>query len=280
MKILFIILISLCLLDSCKTIVAPDIKESEAIIEYNKPLIQFNEALIDSRLRNKPVKTDWSIRVKLSALNNILRYLAEKSIKDILIQFLYSEKILSEKYSLLGINVENYVNLDTGNINIDIKQLELSGRKDTLNLKVVAAGSGSVSLSARYMGIPASASPDMEILLDELISFRVVTGNEMEIVLEAIPKKLKLKTKFYVGFLAWQIPWSKDMELEASEIIKPLKLPLSGLANISLPVPSKPGANERQKLDYKLKLKDFFVDFENGVMELRSDIELEKILQK
>jgi hypothetical protein len=269
-----LIITCILLLASCKSIDIPDIQKSQSKIDINNPLINFNESLISSQIKLHPSDRDWSLKINLSHFNRVLKNMAEKNVMDILIKFLSSEKIISEKYSLLFFDVENYVNLDTGNIGIDVKKLELKGAEDKLSLHITMSGSGAISLSAKYLGIPAGASPDMEVSLDEWIEFRIIPSDNMEIVFEALPKKMFLKTKFYVDFLAWKIPWSEDFELEASEIIKPLKLPLSGFSEISLPIPSKPGSKEHQKIDYKMSLSDFHINIESEILELSSNISL------
>jgi hypothetical protein len=271
-----IIITSILLLASCKSIDVPDIRQSQAKIDFNTPLISFNESLISSQIKLQRNDRDWNLVINLSHFNRVLKNMAKKNVKDILIKFLTSEKIISEKYSLLFFEIENYVNLDTGNIDINIKELELKGTEDKLSLHITMSGSGAISLSAKYLGIPAGASPDMEISLDEWIEFRIIPSDNMEIVFEALPKKLHLKTKFYVDFLAWKIPWSEDFELEASEIIKPMKLPLYGFSEISLPIPSKPGSKEQHKMDYKMSLSDFYINIEGDLLELSSNINLNK----
>ncbi len=260
---------------ACKTFEQPDINKSQSIIDYSDPLIKLNEALISNWIKTKPLKPAWSIRIRLEALNILLEMQAKKSLRDIIVKFTYSPKVISEKTSILGFDIENFVDIDTGNIDIDIKQLALGGNGDTIELRISAAGRGTISLSAKYYGIPAGASPDVEATADEIIRFRVTQAGDTDIVLVPVPAKIKLKIKFYVDFLAWKIPWSENIELEAAEIIKPLKLPLSGLDKITLPVPAKPGSKSSGGTESKIRISNFMVNIKDGYMEISSGMAME-----
>lgn len=277
MRTTAISLICLILIVSCKTVETPDIIRSQSIIDYNTPLIKLNETLIANWMGVKPLQYDWSLQVRLAALNEILDRQVQKSIKDIIIRLFKSPKVISEKTSFLGIEIENYADIDTGNIDIDIKKLVLGGNGDTLTLNAMASGAGTISLSARYYGIPAGASPDIEASIDEIIRFKVTVANGKDILLSPLPTKMKLKLKFYVDFLAWKLPWSEEIELNAEDMLKPLKLSLSDISTISLPVPSQPGSKENKKLESKVILRNFKVNIENDIMELMSDILIENI---
>jgi len=264
--------LAIIILQGCKSVFVQDIKTSEAVIALNEPLIAANDAIINGVMKEGKPAEDIRIRIRLSTLNRLLRDFCLSSTKDVLVRFLKSEKIAGDERSFLGLKIENSVNLDTGSVEVDLNTVEVAGRDSVLSLRAVMEGRGEIELSAKFLGIGLGAEPEMELRLDERIDFRLVTDRDMGLLLVPAPKKIYLKTRFLVDFLAWHIPWSEDIELETGDIIQPIAIPLSDYTTIALPLSAGDGKGGQAPAAYKLALKGLNVKSKGDILTISSNI--------
>jgi hypothetical protein len=241
---------------SCKSVDYPKIEESQAKIDKYNPLI----LSLDSSIRQKkmfaiPTK-DLQLKINLSTLNKILQPLASNRTDDINLIFLSTKQFISENKSTLGINYTNFLNIDSGFVSLDLKSLKfdkLINNKLYANIEI--EGKGNLRISGKYLGIGSNVLSNVQLYLNEPIIFDINTTNNGYVELKPLPKKLTLKTKFGVNLLGWSLPWYQEIPLELTDMVKPIRIPVSLKTDIQFPIPAQKFSEN------KLEFAPFQVDF-------------------
>jgi hypothetical protein len=250
---------------SCKSADYPKIEESQAKIDKYNPLI----LSLDSSIRQKKMfpKTskDLELKIDISTLNKILQPLATNRTDDINLYFLPTKQFISENKSILGISYTNFLNIDTGFVNLDLKSLKFDKlTKNKLYANLEIEGKGNLHISGKYLGIGSNVSTDVQLYLIEPIIFEINPTNNGYIELKPQPKKLILKTKFGINLLGWALPWYQEIPLELTDMVKPIRVPVSLKSDIQFPIPAQKFSEN------KLEFAPFQVDFIKS--ELSGDV--------
>lgn len=266
-------LLSLYIFSGCKSIDMPTIEQSQKLIDFYKPQINLADRNIDDKTKNLPSGNDLILRLSINPINTILKALANRREDDIKLIFSQSKNVVKEDKSILGINYTNYINIDTGSFSVNIKAINFSKfDKNIIEGRIEIEGKGEISASGKYMGVPASISPEVQIYLNEPVSFNLQATDSGYIVLKPRPSELTLKTKFFFKLLEWKIPFSYDSKLQFTDIMKPMAVPIALNTEIQFPKPSKKaGSNEMEQIPYEVQLKNTLLKTLDSKLELRSD---------
>lgn len=266
-------LLSLYIFSGCKSIDMPTIEQSQKLIDFYKPQINLADRNIDDKTKNLPSGNDLILRLSINPINTILKALANRREDDIKLIFSQSKNVVKGDKSILGINYTNYINIDTGSFSVNIKAINFSKfDKNIIEGRIEIEGKGEISASGKYMGVPASISPEVQIYLNEPVSFNLQATDSGYIVLKPRPSELTLKTKFFFKLLEWKIPFSYDSKLQFTDIMKPMAVPIALNTEIQFPKPSKKaGSNEMEQIPYEVQLKNTLLKTLDSKLELRSD---------
>lgn len=274
-------LAALCLLlSSCASLELPTVEEAQAAINRSTPHLVRAERAIDAYALRLPSGSDFITRMRLSMFNRLFGALAGNRSDDVRIAVRPTPALFSEKKSTLGIEYENMLNIDTGTVTMNLRTLRIERmERDRIDARLVIEGEGDLSVSGRYLGIPARANPDIRGSLDETISFDAVPSDSGAMVLRPVDKQLTLRLTFTVALLQWRVPWTQDVPIRVSDLIKPMILPSAMRAEFPLPVPSDtPGGDQFVRVPHTLELRRGAVSASRGVLEFRTDVEWKKTL--
>ncbi|MDQ1266138.1 MAG: hypothetical protein QG635_1290 [Bacteroidota bacterium] len=262
----------------CSSIELPTSEQSEASISENSSKLKTIEASIAAKVQNLSLSNDFSLRMRNSAMNNIIQKLAYNRTDDIRLFFSPTRPLIKEEKNLLGLQYTNYVNIDTGFVFVDLKSFKFNKIDNgIIEAAIELEGNGNISVSGKYAGIPASASPDINLYLFEPIIFEIRTSGKGTVTLKPKPKKLMLKAKFSVKLLDWSIPWYQEIPIELTEILQPIIIPITLMTEFNLPLPSKiPGSNKFDYKPYFIKLSESSAEAEGNILEFNTNIDFLK----
>ena len=169
----------------------PSMEESQkSIINFKQRIDSLNNGEVFKKI-TLPEGKDFITRINISILNRILEAFANKRNNDLTVNFLPTCPLFSEDKSILGISYTNYLNIDNGFVNTNLKKF----RFDKFEYNKVYAtleveGIGNISVSGKYTGIPASVSPQVELYLYESIVLDVTPSDSGYIILKPLSQKL------------------------------------------------------------------------------------------
>lgn len=275
MKKYFYIL-SLLLLISCKSIELPTIEESN----YKINLLQKQIEVVDKTITPKMPKTntDLTLKIKRSAVQKIVKGLAQSSMTDFNLFFQPTPQFIKEEHSFFGISYTDYLSIDTGFVELNLRDLDIQSMDySVLKLHIELDGKGFFDVSGKYKGIPASKRPEIELNLSEDLQFSLYPNKYSEIVIAPYPKTMYLNVKFLLNFMGWKIPWNESIDLNLTDILQPVKLPMSLSSDIDFPFPKKEyDFNTIEPVKYSLNFKDTKISIDNNILNVSTNILLIK----
>ncbi len=274
-----IIFCSLIAFAGCgSSITIPSQEESQEKITVIKPQLDSLVAIIDQQIAILPGGHDLISRTKVSAINMLLTRIANRTLSDIHIDFLPSRPLWKEDKAVFGIGYTNFVDVDTGAFNIDLKRfLFTSFSKNIINAQIEIEGTGSIGVSGQYTGVSASSTPQVHFYLDEEIQFSVSAADSDYIKLVPIPKTVMLKSKITISLLGWNIPYYKEIPLQATDLIKPVLIPSALRSEIVFPLPAAQYGSERLEFVKRyLRFSRSSVRANDNGLEYRSNIDFDK----
>lgn len=256
----------------------PSKEESQSKIALYKQQLDTLDAMITERTTGLPKGHDLISQTRSSAINVLLARVANRSLADIHIDFLATRPLWKEDKSVLGIGYTNYVDVDTGKLDIDLKKFAFNNfTNNIVNAEIEIEGTGTLRVSGKYTGVSANSSPQIHFYLDEQIQFVVTAADSDFIRLNPVPKTILLKTKITINLLGWNIPYYKEIPLETTDLIKPLFIPSALRSEIVFPIPASQYGNQR--LEYVkryLRFSKSAVKANDNILEYRSNIDFEK----
>ena len=138
-------------------------------------------------------------------------------------------------------------------------------------------GKGFISVSGKYTGIPASASPEVELYLNEAISMELLPTDTGYVLLKPVPKDIILKIKFSINLLGWKIPYYQEIPLKFAEMMKPVAFPLAVNTDVTFPLPAQKFGNDKvEMVPYQMIFHKTKVSGVNTKIEYRTDIDLKR----
>lgn len=262
----------------CKSYQMPTTEESKEKIKIYTAKTDSIERVIASSLTLPAITHDMVIFADLNMINRITRQLSNQREDDIKLYFRKKGDFMKEDKNVLGIKYTNYLSIDTGYVAINLKKLNLDKMDNSkINATLELEGKGGIAVSGKYTGIPASASPDVQIYMIEPIAFDLQTTNDGNVLFKPLPRKMLLKTKFAISLLEWKVPYYQEVELELTQLMQPMKIPLAFSGEISLPKPAQNFSGQRMEfVPYKVELRRAEVKTSNNKIDFRSDVEFIK----
>ncbi len=270
-------LLALSLLAGCSSTPLPSARESEEKIERLRPLIAAADGAINAFGAKLVLDRDIALRIRREAFNRILTPLAQNRSDDARILFNGNRPWITEEKSLLGITYRNVLNIDGGKVDLNLtafRIVSLEGNRVTA--RIAMEGKGAVSVSGSYAGIPASASPEIELDLADDVTFQVLPSDTGTIILQPMEKSIPLHTRFSVKLLEWRIPWNEVIMLKTTDLIKPIVLPSSISSAIDLPAIAQDPKEKSAMLPAKILIRDVGVMTDRQVLDWRGNVEFIK----
>lgn len=273
-----ILFLSILTLYSCSSVNYPSIEESEKSIAESKLKISMLENEINTKMPKVSNDRSLETTIAIKPINKILEKIAFSRNDDLKLKFSPSPAIYIEEKSTLGIKYTNQVDLNSGNIDINLKSLKFNEFKNNkINANIEIEGLGKVDVSVKYMGLSTSAKPDVQMYLNEQVTLDVKADNKGNLTLKPLPKKLILKAAIKLDVLGWKLPYYREIELELTEILKPITIPLALTSDFQLPVPAEEyGKGQIVFKPYTLEFSKASVKAENNKIEYQTDIDLKK----
>lgn len=261
---------------SASTLFPPTKESRQKIAEISPQLDSLDEA-VALRTKTVPIKNNFSVYLSIDGIDGLLDCFAQAQTNDIQLTFLPTPALWKEEKKILGMGYTNQININSGMFFIDIKKFRFKwGMNNTLNAEIEIEGKGNISVSGTYSGISASASPQLFCYLNENILFTIAADSE-SLVLTPQPKTLLLKAKATVNLLKWEIPFYKEIPLQAAEIIKPIRIPVSLSSQVAFPLPAKEYGSEKVEfVTRELRLSGVGASAKNNILELHGNIQLIK----
>ena len=278
MKNLLILLAAALALVSCRSVDFPTVEESQKIIDLNKHKIDSLNTLVESRKPAIKLDSDLQMNLSLSSVNKVIEPVANSKQEDISVTFRETKPLFKEDKNIFGISYTNYLNVDGGNISVNLKKFRFDRLiQNKIDANIELEGKGNISVSGKYTAIPASATPLIELYLYEPITFLVLPDGRGSLILKAEPKRMVLKTKTSIKLLEWYVPWYQEVPLELTDLIQPVILPLGFKTEIGFPLPSSKNGNEKIEMaPYLINLNDTKLVLENNKIEFKTNVDFIK----
>lgn len=273
-----IMLIFCLVLVSCSSVKYPSIEESDAKINEYKGKMSLNAPFFNGIDSKFTAKSDLAVSVSMKSLNNILEKIAYQREDDIVIKFAYSPKIYVEEKSTLGIKYTNYVDIKSGNINVNLKSIKFeSFSNNVISGSIEIEGKGDIEAGGSYLGVGASIKPMLNMYIKEPVKFDVLTADSGFIIIKPQAKEMTMKINIKINLLGLNLPWYQELPLQLKDLVKPIKIPVSFNTDFQLPVPAeKYGKNQFTFMPFILKFDNPKVKANNNKLEYQSDLELKK----
>lgn len=263
---------------SCGSVNYPKVEDSKKLIDsYNSKLENLEKGI---KAKNIGVSTgnDLILKVPNSTFNRIFDKISQQKAEDLILDFWYSPAIVSKEVNVLGIKTNHLVDLESGKITLDLKNLKFENfSNNVINGIIEIEGKGNVTVVGKSAGLSAKASPMLLLNLNEGISFDISSDKNSNLSLKAKSKQLKLKTKTSISLFGLELPWNQEVPIEVSQVIPPISVPLALESEISFPLPAQKFGNDKvQYAPYLLKLSQTKISAENNKLEYRTNIDFIK----
>jgi hypothetical protein len=266
------------MLAACSSVDLPTLAESRDVIARSRVQHDSLARIIAPAAATLPSGSDLVTRVRSDMINRILRGVADARSDDLRIVFPPTRPLLREDKNVLGIRYTNALDIDTGNVTLNLRTFRFERlANNRIEALLEIDGTGTLRVSGRYTGVPAGASPDIELALSERIAFDLIPVDTGSVLLRPVPKQLTLKAKFSVKLLEWSIPWRQDIPLQLTDMMKPMAIPIALRTELPFPVPASTfGDNKLQFVPYILSMRRSNVVATGNTIELRADIDFRK----
>ncbi len=256
----------------------PSTEESQRRIAQLKLELDTLDAQLAVVAAPLPKGNDLISQTRSSAINTLLARVANRSLSDIHIDFLATRPLWKEDKSVLGIGYTNYVDIDSGKMDIDLKNFSFTNfTNNIVNAVVEIEGTGTIRASGKYTGVTAGVSPQIHFYLSDQIQFVVTAADSDFIRLNPVPKTVLLKTKVTITLLGLNLPYYTEIPLQTAELIKPVLIPSAVRSEIVFPIPASQYGSERLKFVKRfLRFTKSSVRANNNILEYRRNLDFEK----
>ena len=227
------------LLVGCSSIDLPTVEESRARIERRTAEIAAAEVPLGAYAQRYTSRSDGTVTVRGSVFNALFAALASSRSDDVLIAFPPTRPLVRERKSIFGISYTNHLDIDSGRVSLNLRSAQLLPiRGQRLRVLLDLEGEGRIFMSGKYTGIGATASPRIQLALRDTVALRVRAGENGSMQFVPEPGIIMLEATLHVNLLGWEVPWTEDIALKATDILPPVSLPAFFGAEIKIPVPA------------------------------------------
>lgn len=272
---LWIILSATLFLFACSSIDLPTVEESDARIARVQSDLARAEAPLRSYAQRLSLRKDMKTAIDPDLLNRVLKAVATQRSDDMRIVFPPTRPLLEERKQILGFTYTNRLDIDSGAVTLNLRRAELKGlRSSGVKALLEFDGAGRIAVSGKYGGVPASASPRVEISLKDSITLNIRTNQKGEITLIPARQTVLLSTTFHVSLLGWEIPWNEKTPLQLDELIQPITMPGILVGEMKLPAPAKEYRSGRYEfVSVPVEIRNTEAGTANGKIEIQADVE-------
>ena len=276
MKTLNLIASMLFLLISCSSIDLPDSEETKQKINGIDAKLSLIDKNIDKSISSSKQANDIVLTIKKNMLNKIFKSMAYDKSRDVIFKFLATKPFLKEDKNVLGIEYTNYINIDSGFVNLNLKKFIFNSMQNNLiNATIELEGKGFIALTGKNTGISASVESDVSLYLNDEVSIKLLKKKNGKVNFAPVEKPLILKTKFSINIAGWKIPWKEEIEMDLSDILNEIELPINFTSDVELPFPEyKSNRMDIKYKKYKVVLKNVNPEAKKDQVVLKSDIDL------
>lgn len=273
---IFVFILSGC--SSSSSQLFPPTEASLSTIATLRPQVDTLDARLNIITKRFPSLYNTTTRIRSESFNRLLDMYAEQRTNDININFLATSPLWKEDKSILGISYTNVVNIDSGSLSIDLKKFHIKwAMNNMVNVEVEIEGSGFISASGQYTGVSAKVSPNIHFYLNDFVVFTISSTDSQTILLTPQPKTLVLKAQVTLQLMQLQVPYYKEIPLQAKDIIQPLRFPAALRSEIIFPLPAATFGG--QKFEFAKRTLDFtntHVSIMNNIFEIQGNVNFEK----
>lgn len=279
--LLFIFIISISVvINSCSNFDMPSKEESKtSISKSNNDLQNIDKSISEIVNKNKSLQSinELNLRIEDKFLNSLSKMISNQREDDIKFFILPKKSFFSETKKVLGMEYNNFVDIDTGFISVNLKKLYFDKLTNNKIYGVIEIeGKGNLKVSGKHTGVPSTFSPDINLYLKEDITFNLKAENN-QLIITPDAQEIELKTKFTITLLDFKIPYSQGFKLKLKDLVKPIKLPLAFANYVDLPKPEEKVNSKKLVYDkYELKLDNAKVKSDGGVIEYGANVKLDK----
>ncbi|MAT39443.1 MAG: hypothetical protein CL946_07540 [Ectothiorhodospiraceae bacterium] len=268
----FRVLLLVCssVLAGCSGIDLPDAGHSREKIARLETQIAEYEKSLDMLAPAFYMSQDIQMEMKPVLFNRILQEVASSRSDDVRFTFAKSNDIVHEWKSTLGIRYKNHLDIDTGKINVNLRQFRiLELRDESIPILLQLSGNGGVSVSGKYMGITAKTSPDLALSVLDTVRFSLGLDEDGRVVLLPLQRNIPLLIEARFSLLGWKVPYQRKEYLRITDILQPVPLPVEFASKLRLPFPSEtPGQNKVEFQETDIHITGISVLTENNRLYL------------
>lgn len=234
-------------LTACSSIDLPTVDQSRIRITRLTRELKRAESPLQRYEQRITTRRDVSTSMKIEVLNRVLAALASHRSDDITVHFPPTRPLLEERKSIFGIQYTNRLDIDTGTVRLNLRHaFIIAQQQDELHIAIQLEGQGSIAVSGKYTGIPASSMPRVELALDDTVAFRLEAGKKPgTLTLSPQRKTTFLIATLHVSLLGWEIPWEERVPLQIEELIPAVELPSLISTSLRIPMPAHSYSDSR-----------------------------------
>ncbi len=275
----FLMVLPALLVAACSSLDLPTIEASRAAVEAARPRIETADSVARAWSASRlPGGADLVTRVRMGAVNRMLNAVADNRSDDVRLRFLPTRNIVREDKSVFGVAYTNTVDIDGGELTMNLKTLRFDRfDKNAAEASIEIEGTGRVAASGRYTGVPASASPNVELRLADRVTFDVRPAADGMVLITPRAKTVNLRVTLSVKLLQWSVPYSQDVPLQIRDLVPPMQVPVALSAEVPFPVPAAKAGDEKfDYVPYKLVLSNTAVRTMNNLLEVSTTIDFQR----
>jgi len=215
------ILVLLLALAGCSGLDVPSREESLDRIRRAEKVIAESRPAVHDVGEAFPVRRDLQLRIRLGAVNRILRVLSGNRSDDFSFHFTGDHPLVTKEF-LVPLSLD----LDSGTVRVNIRKMQVTPEGDSLRLSIRATGRGKLHLTGRAIA-KARVSPNLRVKADDSVILRFVVERDGGIALVPGYDSLAVEMTFRVRIFSVEIPWRHVEYFPARSIIPTIPLPLS-----------------------------------------------------
>jgi hypothetical protein len=279
MRSILNILILGLIIAGCTASDLPTLEDSQRSISELQTRLEMMDEMIDAMPHPRQLDRDMEVRIDTRALDRILHAVSHNRSDDIRISLPAMRHLIEQKKHALGIPYTNYVDIDSGKFNLNIKEFRIvTAENNSLRIFMSIAGKGRISVSGKYIAVPASATPTIKIQAEDTIRFVLKKSSEHGIALVPQKQNIPLEITVSIRLLAWDVPYKHNMSIAVDKIIQPIPIPLYVSSTLSMPALKSSPDQALRFVKSKLNISGMRTGIINGWIHSAANLKLDTAL--